>query len=172
LSVIRHVVEVGKKAIDNPMDYDARASLMLASSFSHNGITGLGKKVSMPVHLIAHALSGFDPRIAHGAALSVLMPAWMSYVKDSDLDKFSTFGRDVFKIHFVDKNESANIGIRELKRFFHEIGMPLTLRELGLFEKDIPHLAKMVTENGTRVVGHSVRPLDEKDIEALLGSCL
>ncbi|MFA5481701.1 MAG: iron-containing alcohol dehydrogenase, partial [Bacilli bacterium] len=60
LSVIRHVVEVGKKAIDNPMDYDARASLMLASSFSHNGITGLGKKVSMPVHLIAHALSGFD----------------------------------------------------------------------------------------------------------------
>ncbi|MDD4154190.1 MAG: iron-containing alcohol dehydrogenase, partial [Bacilli bacterium] len=54
LSVIRHVIEVGKRAIDNPKDYDARASLMLASTFSHNGITGLGKKTSMPIHYLAH----------------------------------------------------------------------------------------------------------------------
>lgn len=172
LSVIRHVVEVGKKAIDNPQDYESRASLMLASSFSHNGITGLGKKTSMPIHLLAHGLSALYPNIAHGAALSVLIPAWMAYVKDSDLDKFSEFGREVFKIHFVDKEQSANIGIRELRTFFKEVGMPLTLRELGITREDIPRLVDMITEKGTRVVGHSVRLLDGKDIEALLLSCL
>lgn len=172
LAVIRHVVEIGKKAIDNPHDYDARASLMLASSLSHNGISGLGKKINMPIHLIEHSLSALRPEIAHGAGLAVLIPAWMTYVKNADLDKFSVFGRDVFKIHFVDKEESANIGIRELKQFFKEIGMPLTLRELGITKEDIPHLVNMITGNGTRVVGHSVRPLDDKDIKALLLSCL
>jgi alcohol dehydrogenase YqhD (iron-dependent ADH family) len=172
LGVIRHVVEVGKAAIDNPSDYDARASLMLASSFSHNGITGLGKKVNMPIHAIAHGLSGYDPRIAHGAALSVMIPAWMAFVKDAEIDKFSAFAREVFKIHFVSREESANIGVRELRRFFEEIGMPVTLRELGIDKQDIPRLVAMITENGTRTVGHSVRPLDAKDIEALLLSCL
>ncbi len=172
LGVIRHVIEVGKNAIDNPRDYDARASLMLASSFSHNGVTGLGKKVNMPIHLIAHGLSGYDPKIAHGAALSVMIPAWMAHVKDSEIDKFSAFAREVFKIHFVNREESANIGVRELRNFFQSIGMPVTLRELGIGKQDIPHLVKMITENGTRVVGHSARPLDTADIEALLLSCL
>jgi len=172
LGVIRHVVEVGKIAIDNPKDYEARASLMLASTFSHNGVTGLGKKVNMPIHAIAHGLSGYDPNIAHGAALSVMIPAWMAYVKDAEIDKFAAFGREVFKIHFVNKDESANIGIRELRNFFQEIGMPVTLRELGIDKQDIPRLVEMITENGTRVVGHSVRPLDARDIEALLLSCL
>ena len=172
LGIIRHVVEVGKVAIDNPGDYDARASLMLASSFSHNGITGLGKKVNMPIHAIAHGLSGYAPRIAHGAALSVMIPAWMAFVKDAEIDKFSAFAREVFKIHFVSREESANIGVRELRRFFEEIGMPVTLRELGIDKQDIPRLVAMITENGTRTVGHSVRPLDAKDIEALLLSCL
>ena len=172
LSVIRHVIEIGKKAIDNPKDYDARASLMLASTFSHNGITGLGKKTSMPIHYLAHGLSGLYPTIAHGAALSVLIPAWMAYVKNAEIDKFADFGREVFKIHFVDKEESANIGIRELRSFFKEIDMPLTLRELGITREDIPRLVAMISENGTRVVGHKTRLLDEKDIEALLLSCL
>lgn len=172
LGVIRHVVEVGKTAIEKPCDYQSRASLMLASSFSHNGITGLGKKVNMPVHKLAHGLSAFDHNIAHGAALSVLMPAWMSYVKDAEIDKFAAFGREVFKIHFVNKEESANMGIRELRNFFKEIGMPLTLTELGINKEDIPLLVSMITEKGTRVVGHSVRPLDAQDIEALLLSCL
>ncbi|MFA5421355.1 MAG: iron-containing alcohol dehydrogenase [Bacilli bacterium] len=172
LGVIRHVIEVGKKAIDNPLDYDARASLMLASSYSHNGITGLGKNVSMPIHAVAHGLSGYDVKIAHGAALSVLIPAWMSYVKDAEIDKLADFGREVFKIHFVNKEESANIGIRELRAFFKEVGMPLTLTELGIKQEDIPHLVALITEKGTRVVGHSARPLDAHDIEALLLSCL
>jgi len=172
LSLIRHVVETGARAIEDPNNYEARASLMLSGTLSHNGVTGLGKRVGMPIHTIAHGLSGLYPSIAHGAGLAVLIPAWMQYVYAFDLDKFAKFGRDVFKFHFVDKEESAKMGIRHLRDFFREIGMPLTLRELGISDKDIPRLVDMITENGTRVVGHSARPLDSKDIEALLRSCL
>jgi len=101
-----------------------------------------------------------------------MIPAWMAYVKDAELDKFAFFAREVFKIHFVNKEESANIGVRELRDFFKNIGMPVTLRELNIEKQDIPHLVKMITKDGTRVVGHSVRPLDAQDIEALLLSCL
>lgn len=172
LSLIRHVVEYGQTAIDNATNYEARASLMLAGALSHNGLTGLGKKVSFPIHQLSHALSGMKPDIAHGAGLAVLMPAWMSYVINDETKKLATFAREVFKLNFNNDLEGANIAIRKLKDFFHRIDAPLTLSQLGIIKEDIPQLVNLVTENGTRVVGHSVRPLDGKDIESIFLSCL
>ena len=44
LGLIKSVIIAGKRVMRNPHDYNARASLMIASSFSHNGLTGLGSK--------------------------------------------------------------------------------------------------------------------------------
>lgn len=172
LSLIRHVVEVGQKAIDNPYDYEARASLMLSGALSHNGLTGLGKKVSFPIHQLSHAISGLKPDVAHGAGLAVLIPAWMTYMVNEETRKLAEFGREVFKINFNNDLENANIAIRKLKSFFQAINAPLTLNQLGITKEDVPQLVNLVTENGTRVVGHSERPLDEKDIESIFLLCL
>ncbi|MFA5686963.1 MAG: iron-containing alcohol dehydrogenase [Bacilli bacterium] len=172
LSLIRHVVEVGQVAIDEPNNYEARASLMLAGALSHNGLTGLGKKTSFPIHQLSHALSGMKPDIAHGAGLAALIPAWMSYVINEETKKLATFARDVFKLDFYNDLEGANIAIRKLKDFFKSINAPLTLNQLGIIKEDVPRLVNLVTENGTRVVGHSVRPLGKKDIENIFLLCL
>ncbi len=172
LSLIRHVVEVGQVAIDEPNNYEARASLMLAGALSHNGLTGLGKKTSFPIHQLSHALSGMKPDIAHGAGLAALIPAWMSYVINEETKKLAIFARDVFKLDFYNDLEGANIAIRKLKDFFKSINAPLTLNQLGIIKEDVPRLVNLVTENGTRVVGHSVRPLGKKDIENIFLLCL
>lgn len=165
LAVIKETIIAGNAVIDNPKDYNARASLMILGSYSHNGLTSLGKVKDMPIHTLEHALSAYDISIAHGAGLAVLIPGWMSFCYMNDVDKFSRFSNEIFNISCKDKVESAKIGIQSLKDYFKKIGMPTTLGELNLTKKDIPHLVDMITENGTRVIGlSSIKPLTKEDI--------
>lgn len=173
LNVIKETIRAGKIAINNPKDYEARADLMLLGSLSHNGLTSLGKAKQMPIHKMEHALSAYDIRIAHGAGLSVLIPAWMEFAYKNDLDKFVEFTRYVFEIDSNSKEEIAKQGIAELRNYFKSIGMPITLNEIYLLEKDIEEIVNLMTDNGKVIVGlNSIKPLNKKEIVELLHSIL
>ncbi len=173
LTVIKDTIICGEKCINDPNNYDARALMMLNGSYSHNGLTSLGKKYVMTIHALEHALSAYKNDIAHGAGLSVLIPAWMSYVYKYDIDKFDKFTKEVFNQFYVNKDESAKIGIQSLKSFFQKIAMPVTLKELGIKENDIPLIADKLTKNGTRMIGtSSIKPLTKEDIINIFMSVL
>ena len=87
-ALLKSVVQAAKVVVKNPTDYDARAVLMLMSSFSHNGLTSIGKKALLFVHQLEHAVSGVYPDVAHAAGLAVLFPAWAKYYVNYDTDKF------------------------------------------------------------------------------------
>lgn len=173
LAIIKNMIKCGKRCIEQPTDYKARAEMMLCGSYSHNGLTSLGKNYSMTVHTIEHALSAFNPNIAHGAGLSILIPGWMEYVYKYDVDKFAKFSKEVFNLCYVDKNESAKIGIQYLKNFFKDIGMPIKLSEINIKKEDIPLLADMICKNGTLVIGqYSIKPLNKDDVMSILLSLI
>lgn len=91
------VKNAGLVAINEPDNYEARATLMWASSLSHNGLTGCGKNTTFPVHKLEHDFSGlFD--VAHGAGLAVLFPAWARYIYRYDIRKFSQFANRVWGV--------------------------------------------------------------------------
>lgn len=138
---------------------------MLLGAYSHNGLTSLGKFYTMSIHQLEHALSAFDNKIAHGAGLSVLIPAWMEYCYSKDINKFVHFGEVVFKLNSDEKNISAKMSIQSLKNYFKKIGMPTSLTELGVKKEDIPLIADRLTVNDTRVVGlKSIQPLKKEDV--------
>lgn len=173
LLVMRKTLECGKKCLLNVEDYDARGNLMLLSSYSHNGFTNLGKKALYPIHGMEHFLSGYDVNIAHGAGLAILIIAWMERYYKKDLNKFANFADKVLNINFYSKEENVIIAIRTLKDYFKEIGAPTSLKEVGIHKEDIPLIAKKMTKNGTRVVGHgSLTPLDYEEVTALLEAAL
>ena len=146
---------------------------MLDSSYSHNGCTSLGKNGAFTIHKIEHVLSSFDNKIAHGAGLSVLMPAWMKYVYKYDEPKFILFAKEVFNINYENNSSSAIIGIQSFEQYLERIGMPTKLTELGILKEDIPLLADMATDGGTRMVGpHSIKPLNKEDIISILNIAL
>lgn len=161
--LLKAVIDAGQKAIDNPFDYEARSTLMLASSFSHNGLTGIGKHFSMPVHQLEHALSGRYPEVSHGEGLSILFPAWAKYYITYDLDKFDKLSRNVFNISNTSKEENARIGVAKLESFFSSLGSATYLEDLNLEDLDIEELSSIVTEDGTRVIGHHKKAMD-KDV--------
>lgn len=170
--VLKSIMEATLPAYEDPYNYDARASLMLASTISHNGTTNLGKPGLMPVHALEHLVSGLYPDIPHGTGLAVLFPAWADEYIHHDLDKFDQFARNVMCLTYEDKLENAKMGIARLREFFAKIGMPNTLSSLGVHEEDIPWMVNKLTRNGTRVVDHYRKPLDGEVATRILKACL
>ncbi len=170
-SLLKTIIEAAPITMQNPSDFESRSTLMLASSWAHNGLTSLGKPYLMPVHMMEHAVSGLYPEVAHGAGLSVLFPAWALYYFDYDIDKFDRFAHNVMDSHLSNPHDNAKQGILKLKQFFGSLGMPLTFRELGIENPDIDWLVAKLTKDGTRVVDHHVKPLDQTVARTIFESC-
>ena len=171
LGLLKTVHDAGKIAIDNPSDYQARATLMIASTISHNGLTSVAKNYEMPCHALEHALSAYDSKITHGAGLAVVFVAWAKYVLDKQTDKLARLAKALFNLECKDKKECAKIGIDSIQKFFISIGMPASLKEFGISKKDLPGIVDIATSKGTRVIGRLV-PLAEQDIYNIYLSCL
>ena len=173
LTIIKETIEAGKVAIKDSSNYDARAALMLLGSYSHNGLTSLGKEKQMPIHKMEHALSAYDIRIAHGAGLSILIPLWMESSYKKDLDKFTHFSEFVFGVKEENKEKCSLIGINLLREYFQSLGMPITLKEVGISRNDVSKIVDMMTDNGTLVIGQkSINPLNKEEILKLCESIL
>lgn len=159
------VIEAGKKVMIDPMDYNARATLMWASSLSHNGLTGCGKKTFFPVHKIEHDFSGYKDTISHGAGLAVLFPAWARYVHKSHVTKFAQLASRVFQVetNFDNLEETGLTGIERMVEFFESIGMPTSLEEFDLTLEDVECIADLTTNSGKSVV-NSYFPLQREDL--------
>ena len=172
LDLVRSCVKMAKRLQADPSDYQARARIMLNSTLSHNGLTGLGKKFFFVVHPLEHALSGYAPKVTHGAGVALIFPAWAKYTIKQNEAKLAKMGRVVFDINADNDAEAAIISVESIREFFLSIGMPGSLNELGLTKNDIEPLANLASGNGTRVIGCYPQSLGKQDIEAIFLSLL
>ena len=171
-ALLKSVIKAGQKVMRYPEDYESRAVLMLMSSWSHNGLTSMGKQFGMPVHQLEHGLSGMYNTIAHGAGLAVLWPAWARYYIEFDEDKFDQYARNVWNSQIPNKRENGLQGIKLTEEFFRYIGMPSRLMEFRVGAIDVEGLINKLTDNGTHVVAHPVKPLDGDVARIIYNSCL
>jgi alcohol dehydrogenase YqhD (iron-dependent ADH family) len=164
-AILVSVKNAGRQAIKNPEDYEARATLMWASSLSHNGLTGCGKKATFPAHKIEHDISGLHDEVSHGAGLAVVFPAWARYVYIYDVRKFAQLANRVWKVDMDHDHpeRTALEGIESMTRYFAEIGMPTTMQELGIDPSEFETLAEMTTDGGAHPLPSYV-PLGKKEI--------
>ena len=164
------VRDAGRRAIADPFDYEARATLMWASSLSHNDLTGCGKPRYFPVHKLEHPVSALHDNVSHGAGLSVLFPAWAKFMlsKGMDIMKFAQLANRVWGVEmcYDHPERTAALGIETMKRYFAEVGMPVTMSGLGLQPDDYEAIVNLTTKNGTSAV-KSYFPLGKEEIRAI-----
>lgn len=166
--LLKSVISAGKRVMKNPNDYNARATLMIASSFSHNGLTGLGSNFYFTVHKLEHVLSGLYDEISHGAGLSILFPAWAKYTSYLLKDKWVNFAKNVLEINESNPDDMIEMAIDELGLFFELLNMPITLHEVGIKSDEFEKIASRATINGN-IPG--VKKLDFNDVISILKLC-
>jgi alcohol dehydrogenase YqhD (iron-dependent ADH family) len=169
-SILKAVVSAGKVLINNPTDYDARATVMWASSLSHNGLTGAGRENYLAVHQLEHALSGLYDSVAHGAGLAVLFPAWAKYVYKRNISRFAQFARRVWDVNNSDDEIAARRGIEAMSEFFKALGMPTTIKEFGVPSDASSALSELCTFNKTRTIKSQIE-LGYQEIKEIFDSC-
>lgn len=130
----------------NPADYNAWAEVALAGTLAHNGVLDMGRETDWASHAIEHQLSAIYD-VPHGAGLAVVTPAWMKYVYKSNVPMFVQFATRVMGVEGSLRDPDAIVqgGISRLELFFQQMGLPLTLQELGIENGDYELMAKRAT---------------------------
>ncbi len=129
---------------------------MWSGTLAHNGVCSGGREEDWATHGMEHELSAvYD--VTHGAGLAVMFPAWMTYAKEENPGKIAQFARRVFDIEESDDKKAAELGIETLKKFLKSIGMPTSMKELGIDNPDFRLLAEKVTENKGEVFGNYIK---------------
>ncbi len=169
---IRSLVKNVKRVLDNPTDYDARAEIFYATTLGCNGIYCLGNSESgWPMHAMEHALSAYYD-ITHGEGLAIVTPRWMQHIlshttgtlHEQVVERIEKFGRNVFGV------TGCEASIQAIHDFYRQIGIPMTLNEVGIDESRLAEMAKHVADN--EGLETAWVPLLEQDILDIYKACL
>ena len=163
------IINEAPKVMRNPEDYGARANLMWAGMIAHNGTCGVGCEEDWASHFLEHEISAIYG-VTHGAGLSVIFPAWMTWMVEHNVGKIAQYAVRVWGVpESEDKKAVALEGIGKLKAFFSSLGLPVTFKELGVENPDIDRLADSLHRNKGELVGNYVKltKLDSKEIYRL-----
>ena len=162
--VMDSLIHSAREALQDPHSYQARSNIMWCATLGLNTLTGLSKTQDWEVHNIEHQIGAYTD-CAHGAGLAVVSPHYYRYVAPYGLDKFVRFAQKVWKVDTtgMTKEQAAMAGIDKLAEFIQELGLPTTLRELGVTS---PEMAKEIA-NST-YPGGGYKKLDTADIQEIL----
>ncbi|OLA19013.1 MAG: NADH-dependent alcohol dehydrogenase [Dorea sp. 42_8] len=136
--LMRTVIENARILVRDPKNYDARAEVMWAGSLSHNGLTGCGAVVGgdFASHALEHEIGGIYD-VAHGAGLAAIWGSWARYVYKDCLPRFEKFAMNVMQVDPEGTADDVALrGIEAMEDFYHEIGMPVNFKELGIAPTD------------------------------------
>lgn len=166
--LMRSMVRNLRRALADPGDYVARSNLMWASSMAKNRVLRLGKRVDCQLSQMGNQLSAYT-NCSYGAGLAVLQPVYYRYLCKESIPKFQRLAARVWEIPPEGKTEEelAAAGVDALEGFVRELGLPATLRELGVNESiDLESLA------GSCVVSCcSCRRISQEEILGIFRKC-
>jgi alcohol dehydrogenase YqhD (iron-dependent ADH family) len=141
-NILNTVVRTTNILLKDADNYEARAEFAWAATQALNFSTFCGVEANrFDTHFIEHTLSA-EYNIAHGAGLSIVVPAWMKWQKDNLPERFERFAQKVFNV------EGADASIDALIDWYKEIGTPVTLTEGKIPNEDIPRLVKLLLPLG------------------------
>ncbi len=166
--ILRTCITCGPVAMEEPRNYQARASIMWASSHAINGLVGEGSANAWCVHPMEHELSAFYD-ITHGEGLAILTPAWMDEILDlKTAPMLARFGREVYGLDPSGKSDDYIIAREAIaftrKFFFEKLGMPHNLRAVGITDDS---KFEIMAEKAAKQCSDSVIPLSAKTIEKI-----
>ncbi len=168
-AVMRNTIRNIRKVVKNPEDVFARSELMWDSAMAENGILKIGKVTDFQAHQIEHQLGAYTD-CNHGQGLAVIHPVLYRHIYTEGVEKFARFAKEVWGISEENKTqkELALAGVEALADFIKEIGLPTTLKEMGITDKE---MLRKVAESSNITAG-CCKKLNADEIYEILIECL
>jgi alcohol dehydrogenase YqhD (iron-dependent ADH family) len=125
-AIVKSVIKSTERILDNPNDYNARASFMWSATLALNGMEDLGYKDTEFVnHVIEHSLSAIYD-IPHGLGLSIVFIGFLKYlVENYEFKRICELGENIFHIKNDGTKENAIKVIETLDNWFRKIGLKI-----------------------------------------------
>lgn len=159
-AILRTIIKTTDALKQDPKHLSARSNLAWSLTLALNGMSGAGLHGGdWSIHAIEHAISALHPKVAHGAGLAVVAPAWISYLHKYNSETFKRWAKNVWD---CDSTEQA---LKKMKEKYSSWGLPTSLGELGVNKDEIPILADIVMKRGQP---GALKQLNKNDVEEIL----
>ena len=131
--LMKSLVHSSRIAVKNPKDYEARSNIMWTATWALNTLIAKGKSTDWEVHMIGQSVGAYT-NATHGMTLSAVSLAYYRKIMNAGLKKFARFAVNVWGVNPEGKSDSqlADEGLKALEAWMKEIGVVLSLKELGV----------------------------------------
>lgn len=165
---IKLIGENIRTAYAQPANMDAKGRMLLASTITGIAFDQAGLGLA---HCMGHPMGGIF-NIPHGVACAMCLPITMEFNCMVNPSKFVDIAVALGEnINGLTLNEAGNKAVDAVRKLNEELGMPKSLEDVNINEKDIPTLAKdAMGFPGMR--GANPRIATQNDIENLFRKML
>lgn len=155
--LLKSLITSARVAINEPMNYEARSNIMWTSTWALNTLIGKGKDGDWMVHMIGQSIGAYTDA-THGMTLAAISIPYYRTIMPFGLAKFKRYAINVWNVNPIDKTdeEIANEGLFYMENFMREIGLVMSIKELGVTDEMIEDIAhkSFILDGGYKVLNH------------------
>ncbi|MBQ7170639.1 MAG: iron-containing alcohol dehydrogenase, partial [Synergistaceae bacterium] len=131
--LMKSLVHSSRIAVKNPTDYEARSNIMWTATWALNTLIGRAKTQDWMVHMLGQAVGAYT-NATHGMTLSAVSLPYYRLIMNDGLKKFARFAVNVWGVNPEGKSDTelAEAGLKALEVWMREIGVVMSLEELGV----------------------------------------
>lgn len=149
------LIHSSKIAVKNSTDYEARSNIMWIATWALNTLIAKGKSTDWMVHMIGQSVGAFTDA-THGMTLSAVSLPYYRYIMSYGLPKFKRFAINVWNVSAEGKTdeEIAKEGLGCMEAYMKEIGVVMSIKELGVTEDMLDAIAKgsFILDGGYKIL--------------------
>ncbi|MCP1224550.1 iron-containing alcohol dehydrogenase [Sebaldella sp. S0638] len=155
--LLKSLIHSSKISVENPEDYEARSNIMWIATWALNTLVAKGKSTDWMVHMIGQSIGGYTDA-THGMTLSAISIPYYKHIMPYGLAKFKRFAVNVWNVNPEGRSDEqvALEGLACMEKWMKEIGLTMSIKELGATEDMLDGIAKgsFILEGGYKVLNH------------------
>ena len=128
----------------DPENEGLRGQLLWSSTMALNAMQVAGRKLyGFIMHNLEHALSGYNPELAHGRGLAIIYPAYFKWLMENNraADRLALLGEKLFGINIQNQDEAASEFITQFEHWLRENGLYQRLSDVDIPETAFDEIA-------------------------------
>ena len=153
--LMRSLIHSSRIAVNNMQDYEARSNIMWTATWALNTLVSRGKSTDWMVHMLGQSVGAYTDA-THGMTLAAVSLPYYRFIMPFGLKKFARFAVEVWGVSAEGKTdrELAEEGLSAMESWMKELGLVMSLRELGVTEDMIEGIADgtFILEGGYKVL--------------------